>query len=88
MKKIHLIVTIGLTLFLTSVCAEKYEYLHLKVKAEFIGSLDWSRTEWTYPNSSTQIANNNTSGPVQYDTLLGWCYFTDTPWLLVLHEVD
>ena len=44
-------------------------------------TLAWSGTEWTNPNSSTQIANNSSSGSVQYDTLLGWCYFTDTPWL-------
>ena len=180
MKKIHLILTIGLTLFLTSAYAEKYEYVRLVVDHEsnstgtypystgsiiaydsvelksgdaakviansqnylgaiyffdgknvfqyptghseniasniivgpgliFIGSranvlpeehraesvtlaierasdsgsttLAWSGTEWTNPNSSTQIANNNSSGSVQYDTLLGWCYFTDTPWL-------
>ncbi|HAW81100.1 MAG TPA: hypothetical protein DCX27_16160, partial [Balneola sp.] len=30
MKKIHLILTIGLTLFLTSVYAEKYEYVKLR----------------------------------------------------------
>lgn len=44
-------------------------------------TLAWNDTEWTNPNSSTQIANNSSSGSVQYDTLLGWCYFTDTPWL-------
>ena len=176
MKKIHLILTIGLTLFLTSAWAEKYEYVHLKGKTEanqtlpfrngvmfihdsftlasgdaaevisthgytgicvqddegdlftytdrvmsnisspkqiFAGpctiylvdtndadlsrvrqswrikrasssgstTLAWSGTEWTNPTSSTQVANNNSSGSVQYDTLLGWCYFTDTPWL-------
>jgi hypothetical protein len=41
MKKIHLLLTIGLTLFLTSVCAEKYEYVHLKGKTESIGSVAW-----------------------------------------------
>jgi len=179
MKKIHLILTIGLTLFLTSAWAEKYEYVRLVVDHEsnstgtypystgsiiaydsvelksgdaakvianpnfYLGriyffdgknvfeystgtsspsnniivgpglifisrlsnvpppehqaesvtlaierasdsgstTLAWSGTEWTNPNSSTQIANNNSSGSVQYDTLLGWCYFTDTPWL-------
>jgi len=184
MKKIHLTLTIGLTLFLTSVCAEKYEYVKLRAdgntaaiqtitlntlwdsnknqnyqnyvfdqvelgngdvakivsgvnysvvfddgndvfmvnfgdtsnpqtmcvgpgriyltgnevslgnhrsatvtiaiqRASSTGSttLAWSGTEWTNPNSSTQVANNNSSGSVQYDTLLGWCYFTDTPWL-------
>jgi len=178
MKKIHLILTIGLTLFLTSAWAEKYEYVRLVIDHEsnstgtylyanrsitaydsvelksgdaakvianpqnylgaiyffdgknvfqyptghseniasniivgpgliFIGTnglppehqalsvtlaierasdsgsttLAWSGTEWTNPNSSTQVANNNSSGSVQYATLLGWCYFTDTPWL-------
>ena len=51
-------------------------------------TLAWNGSEWEGSDDS-QLAdnNNNNSSPVpdpsgiKYDQLLGWCYFTDTPWL-------
>jgi hypothetical protein len=50
-------------------------------------TLSWNGSEWEGSDDS-QLANNNSnnSSPVpdansiKYDSLLGWCYFTDTPW--------
>jgi hypothetical protein len=164
MKKIHLILTIGLTLFLTSAWAEKYEYVRIKTGQEpitlekgdlawwvnfnnsdylyqydsintlmgnhrwttssatggvsqisrtFIGPcklglhtnpnvndtvtikilrtsnhehkvLEWDGTKYAsneVSSSDTNLSPINNPSSVQYDTLLGWCYFTDTPWL-------
>jgi hypothetical protein len=51
-------------------------------------TLAWNGTEWEGSDDS-QLADNksNNSSPVpdpngiKYDQLLGWCYFTDTPWI-------
>ena len=51
-------------------------------------SLSWNGSEWEGSDNS-QLAGNNkdNSSPapdvndIKYDQLLGWCYFTDTPWL-------
>ena len=51
-------------------------------------TLAWNGSEWEGSDDS-QLAdnNNNNSSPVpdpngiKYDQLLGWCYFTDTPWI-------
>lgn len=50
-------------------------------------TLAWNGSEWEGSDDS-QLADNNSnnSSPVpdasgiKYDQLLGWCYFTDTPW--------
>jgi hypothetical protein len=50
-------------------------------------TIAWNGTEWENADGS-KLANNNSnnSSPVpdpngiKYDSLLGWCYFTDTPW--------
>ena len=50
-------------------------------------TLAWNGSEWKGSDDS-QLADNNSnnSSPVpdasgiKYDQLLGWCYFTDTPW--------
>ncbi len=50
-------------------------------------TLAWNGDSWEGSNDGTQNSNNNSSSPVpdpngiKYDQLLGWCYFTDTPWL-------
>ena len=59
-------------------------------KASDTGSktLSWNGSEWEGSDDS-QLADNksNNSSPVpdpsgiKYDQLLGWCYFTDTPWI-------
>lgn len=51
-------------------------------------TLSWNGSEWEGSDDS-QLADNNSnnSSPVpdpngiKYDQLLGWCYFTDTPWI-------
>jgi hypothetical protein len=51
-------------------------------------TLAWNGSEWEGSDDS-QLADNNSnnSSPVpdpsgiKYDQLLGWCYFTDTPWI-------
>ena len=51
-------------------------------------TLAWKGSEWEGSDDS-QLADNNSnnSSPVpdpsgiKYDQLLGWCYFTDTPWI-------
>ena len=50
-------------------------------------TLAWNGSEWEGSDDS-QLADNNSnnSSPlpdasgIKYDQLLGWCYFTDTPW--------
>ena len=51
-------------------------------------TLSWNGTEWEGSDDSQLADNNNdNSSPVpdpngiKYDQLLGWCYFTDTPWI-------
>ena len=50
-------------------------------------TLAWNGSEWEGSDDSQLADNNNdNSSPVpdpngiKYDQLLGWCYFTDTPW--------
>ena len=49
-------------------------------------TLAWNGNDWE-GSSNAQQANNNSSSPVpdpngiKYDRLLGWCWFTDTPWI-------
>jgi hypothetical protein len=63
--------------------------LHIAIeRAEQSGSttLAWNGNDWE-GSSNAQQANNNSSSPVpdpngiKYDRLLGWCWFTDTPWI-------
>ena len=51
-------------------------------------TLAWNGSEWEGSDDSQLADNNNDiSSPVpdpngiKYDQLLGWCFFTDTPWL-------
>jgi len=46
--------------------------------------LEWDGTKYAsneVSSSDTNVSPINNPSSVQYDTLLGWCYFTDTPWL-------
>lgn len=51
-------------------------------------TLSWNGSEWEGSDDS-QLADNNSNNSslvpdpngIKYDQLLGWCYFTDTPWL-------
>ena len=49
-------------------------------------TLAWNGTEWEGSSDGSQQANNNSSpvpdpSGIKYDSLLGWAYFTDTPWV-------
>ena len=49
-------------------------------------TLAWNGTEWEGSSDGSQQANNDSSGgidptSIKYDELLGWAWFTDTPWV-------
>ena len=67
----------------------KRNKLHIAIqRSSDTGSttLAWNGNDWT-KSSNAQQANNNSSSPVpdpngiKYDSLLGWVWFTDTPWM-------
>ena len=49
-------------------------------------TLAWNGDTWEGGNDGTQQANNSNSpvpnpAQIQYDQLLGWCWFTQYPWV-------
>lgn len=66
------------------------EIYYILRKGEDTGSqsMIWNQTnwQWEYSDGSQNANNNSSSGgidptSIKYDELLGWAYFTDTPWV-------
>ena len=59
-------------------------YIDLKIKrAAKSGSqtLAWNGSVWESPLANSDGSSGSDSNGVKYDQLLGWVYFTDTPWV-------
>jgi len=70
-------------------CSDNSDYITLKIeRASQTGSktLEWDGSKYAGGVIQNSNNNNDNSSPVpdasgiKYDSLLGWCYFTDTPW--------
>jgi hypothetical protein len=77
------------TLIVASSYKDRKAKVHIAIeRAAQSGSttLAWNGNDWE-GSSNAQQASNNSFSPVpdpngiKYDRLLGWCWFTDTPWI-------